>query len=331
PSGLAAADLLNRRGHNVTVFEREDRIGGLLMYGIPNMKLEKQIILRRQALMEAEGVVFRTGCNVGADVSAEELLKEYDAVVLCCGSKEPRRLNVGEDAIGNVFPAVEFLTQTTKALLKHDADPEAFQKDHRHVSARNKNVIIVGGGDTGNDCVGTCLREGCASVTQLEMMPQPPKERPASNPWPEWPVQLKTDYGQEEAIAVFGKDPRVYQTTIKEVIPDKKGNIKAVKTVKLDASLKEVEGSEEMMDCDLLLIAAGFTGCESYTAKAFGVELTNRNVVKTDAGAYASSTDKVFVAGDMHRGQSLVVWAIAEGRACAVDVDRYLMGYTNLA
>lgn len=331
PSGLAAADLLNRRGHNVTVFEREDRIGGLLMYGIPNMKLEKQIILRRQALMEAEGVVFRTGCNVGADVSAEELLKEYDAVVLCCGSKEPRRLNVGEDAIGNVFPAVEFLTQTTKALLKHDADPEAFQKDHRHVSARNKNVIIVGGGDTGNDCVGTCLREGCASVTQLEMMPQPPKERPASNPWPEWPVQLKTDYGQEEAIAVFGKDPRVYQTTIKEVIPDKKGNIKAVKTVKLDASLKEVEGSEEMMDCDLLLIAAGFTGCEAYTAKAFGVELTNRNVVKTDAGAYASSADKVFVAGDMHRGQSLVVWAIAEGRACAVDVDRYLMGYTNLA
>lgn len=329
PSGLATADALNKRGHNVTVFEREDRIGGLLMYGIPNMKLEKQIIERRRALMEAEGVVFRTGCNVGADVSAEELLAEYDAVVLCCGAKQARTLNVGEEQVGNVFPAVDFLTRQTRNLLSGNTMTEA----------KGKKVIIVGGGDTGNDCVGTCLREGCASVTQIEMMPKPPAERPASNPWPEWPVQLKTDYGQEEAIAVFGKDPRIYQTTIKEVIPNKKGLIKAVKTVKLEFERdpetgrmipREVEGSEETLACDLLLIAAGFTGCEAYTPGAFHVECGPRNTVQTSAGSYATGVEKVFTAGDMHRGQSLVVWAIAEGRACAVEVDRYLMGYTNL-
>ena len=330
PSGLAAADMLNKRGHQVTVYEREDRVGGLLMHGIPNMKLEKQIIARRQALMEAEGVVFRTSCDVGADVSAKELLSEYDAVVLCCGAKQARTLNVGEETVGNVFPAVDFLTRQTRTLLAGDP----------MIEAKGKKVIIVGGGDTGNDCVGTCLREGCASVTQIEMMPQPPAERPANNPWPEWPVKLKTDYGQEEAIAVFGSDPRIYQTTIKEVIPNKKGNIKAVRTVKLDFERDpetgrmiphEVEGSEQTLPCDLLLVAAGFTGCESYTPKAFGVECGPRNTVKTGDGQYATGVDKVFTAGDMHRGQSLVVWAIAEGRACAVEVDRYLMGYTNLA
>ncbi|MBR0364476.1 MAG: glutamate synthase, partial [Clostridia bacterium] len=271
----------------------------------------------------------RTGCNVGADVSAEELLAEYDAVVLCCGAKQARTLNVGEEQVGNVFPAVDFLTRQTRNLLSGNAMTEA----------KGKKVIIVGGGDTGNDCVGTCLREGCASVTQIEMMPKPPAERPASNPWPEWPVQLKTDYGQEEAIAVFGKDPRVYQTTIKEVIPNKKGLIKAVKTVKLEFERdpetgrlmpREVEGSEETLACDLLLIAAGFTGCEAYTPGAFHVECGPRNTVQTSAGSYATGVEKVFTAGDMHRGQSLVVWAIAEGRACAVEVDRYLMGYTNL-
>ena len=330
PSGLTTADALNKRGHNITVFEREDRVGGLLMYGIPNMKLEKQIIERRRALMEAEGVVFRTRCNVGADVPAEELIAEYDAVVLCCGAKQARTLGVGEDQVGNVFPAVDFLTRQTRTLLAGNPMTEA----------KGKKVIIVGGGDTGNDCVGTCLREGCASVTQLEMMPQPPAERPASNPWPEWPVKLKTDYGQEEAIAVFGNDPRVYQTTIKEVIPNKKGNIKAVKTVKLDFVKdeasgrmvpKEVEGSEETLPCDLLLIAAGFTGCERYTPEAFRVACGPRNTVQTEQSHYATGVDKVFTAGDMHRGQSLVVWAIAEGRACAVEVDEYLMGYTNLS
>ena len=340
PSGLAVADLLNRRGHNVTVFEREDRVGGLLMYGIPNMKLEKQIIERRRALMEAEGVVFHTNCNIGVDVSAEELQNEFDAVVLCCGAKEARRLNAGEEGVGNVFPAVQFLTATTRSLLKHEGDVSAMLADRKTPNAKDKHVIIVGGGDTGNDCVGTCLREGCASVIQLEMMPQPPVKRPADNPWPEWPNQLKTDYGQEEAICTFGKDPRIYQTTIKEVLADKKGNVKAVKTVKLSfekdpengrMNMKEVEGSEQVLDCELLLIAAGFTGCESYTADAFGVARTARNVVQTEPECYATSVDKVFTAGDMHRGQSLVVWAIAEGRACAVEVDRYLMGYTNLS
>ena len=300
------------------------------MYGIPNMKLEKQIIERRKALMEAEGVVFRTRCNVGADVSAEELLAEYDAVVLCCGAKQARTLNVGEEQVGNVFPAVDFLTRQTRTLLAGNPMTEA----------KGKKVIIVGGGDTGNDCVGTCLREGCAAVTQIEMMPKPPAERPASNPWPEWPVKLKTDYGQEEAIAVFGMDPRVYQTTIKEVVPNRKGDIKAVKTVKLEFERDpetgrmiphEVEGSEETLPCDLLLIAAGFTGCEAYTPGAFHVECGPRNTVQTSAGSYATGVEKVFTAGDMHRGQSLVVWAIAEGRSCAVEVDRYLMGYTNLA
>ena len=330
PSGLATADALNRRGHNVTVFEREDRIGGLLMYGIPNMKLEKAIIERRKALMEAEGIVFRTRCNVGTDVSAKELREEYDAVVLCCGAKQPRSLGVGEEAVGNVFPAVDFLTRQTRTLLAGNPMTEA----------KGKRVVIVGGGDTGNDCVGTCLREGCASVLQLEMMPQPPAERPADNPWPEWPVKLKTDYGQEEAIAVFGKDPRVYQTTVKEILPNKKGDIKAVKTVKLEfqkdpdtgrMTPTEVEGSEKTIPCDLLLIAAGFTGCESYTPDAFGVQCGPRNTVRTEPEHYATNVDNVFTAGDMHRGQSLVVWAIAEGRSCAVEVDAFLMGYTNLS
>lgn len=321
PSGLAAADLLNRRGHLVTVFEREDRIGGLLMYGIPNMKLEKDIIFRRQKLMEEEGLTFRTGCNVGVDVTAEALLSEFDAVILCCGAKEPRKLNVGEEGLGNVLPAVEFLTDTTKGLLSEEP----------LVTAKDKHVVIVGGGDTGNDCVGTCLREGCASVTQLEMLPEPPEERPATNPWPEWPVKKKTDYGQEEAIAVFGKDPRVYQTTIKEVISNDKGDITAVKTVKLDASFQEVPGSEEVLPCDLLLIAAGFIGCEAYTADAFSLERTERGVIKTEPEHYDTNQEGVFAAGDMHRGQSLVVWAIAEGRSAAIEVDRYLMGYTNLA
>ena len=324
PSGLAAADQLNQRGHSITVFEREDRIGGLLMYGIPNMKLEKRIVQRRVDLMAAEGVEFVTRTDVGKDKKAGELLERYDAVILCCGASNPRDLNVMGRDVKGVYFAVDFLKSTTKSLLNSNL------ADKSYVDAKGKNVVIIGGGDTGNDCVGTSIRHGCKSVIQLEMMPKAPDRRAENNPWPEWPRICKTDYGQEEAIAVFGKDPRIYQTTVTELLSDGKGNLTGVKTVKLGTDLKPVTGSEEKLPCDLLLIAAGFLGCQSYVAEAFGVELTPRTVVRTEAGKYATSVPKVFTAGDMHRGQSLVVWAIQEGRSAAREVDEYLMGYTNL-
>ena len=323
PSGLACADQLNHRGHSVTVFEREDRPGGLLMYGIPNMKLEKSIVQRRLDKMAAEGVEFRTGVDVGRTVTAQELREQYDAVVLCCGAANPRDLAVpGREADGVMF-AVDFLKETTRSLLNSNLTDGACP------SARGKHVVIVGGGDTGNDCVGTCIRHGCASVVQLEMMPKAPDVRTENNPWPEWPRVCKTDYGQEECIAVFGHDPRIYQTTVTELIPGEDGSLKAIKTVKLDGKLKPVEGTEQVMDCELLLIAAGFLGPQSYVPEAFGLELTPRSCVKTEAGGYATNVPGVFTAGDMHRGQSLVVWAIQEGRSAASEVDTFLMGYTG--
>ena len=413
PAGLAVADQLNHRGHSVTVFERSDEIGGLLMYGIPNMKLDKSVIRRRRALMEAEGVVFRTGVDVGREtltaaaanadgqkagggageksadasravtnasaealaagkgsaVTAAAILRDYDAVVLACGAKQARGLNVPsiEQAHG-IHYAVDYLTSQTKAL--HEQGEHAFGI----INAKGKHVVIVGGGDTGNDCCGTAIRQGAKSVTQIEMMPEPPVERAASNPWPEWPKVLKVDYGQQEAIRVFGHDPRVYETTVKGIETKKDGSIKAVITSKVKFENRQmvlVEGTEQKLPCDLLIIAAGFTGCESYVADAFGVALTERHVVKTEAEHYhtesavkttapaagskdgeksgaasaasgsaakagastvtAADTAKIFTAGDMHRGQSLVVWAIAEGRACASEVDAYLMGYSCLA
>lgn len=403
PAGLAVADQLNHRGHSVTVFERADEIGGLLMYGIPNMKLDKSVIRRRRALMEAEGVVFRTGVDVGREtlaaaaaaanadgrkagagageksaaaekssaVTAASILRDYDAVVLACGAKQARGLNVPfiEQAHG-IHYAVDYLTSQTKAL--HEQGEHAFGV----INAKGKHVVIVGGGDTGNDCCGTAIRQGAKSVTQIEMMPEPPVERAVSNPWPEWPKVLKVDYGQQEAIRVFGHDPRVYETTIKAIETKKDGSIKAVITSKVKFENRQmvlVEGTEQKLPCDLLIIAAGFTGCESYVADAFGVALTERHVVKTEAEHYhtesavktaaaqtaagskdgeksgavsaasgssakagastvtAADTAKIFTAGDMHRGQSLVVWAIAEGRACASEVDAYLMGYSCLA
>ena len=416
PAGLAVADQLNHRGHSVTVFERSDEIGGLLMYGIPNMKLDKSVIRRRRALMEAEGVVFRTGVDVGREtlaatavtanadgrkegagagekpaaaeksstvtnaaaetlaaakssaVTAASILRDYDAVVLACGAKQARGLNVPfiEQAHG-IHYAVDYLTSQTKAL--HEQGEHAFGV----INAKGKHVVIVGGGDTGNDCCGTAIRQGAKSVIQIEMMPEPPVERAASNPWPEWPKVLKVDYGQQEAIRVFGHDPRVYETTIKAIETKKDGSIKAVITSKVKFENRQmvlVEGTEQKLPCDLLIIAAGFTGCESYVADAFGVALTERHVVKTEAEHYhtesavkttapaagskdgeksgastesgsaakadaltatAANTAKIFTAGDMHRGQSLVVWAIAEGRACASEVDDFLMGYSCLA
>lgn len=347
PSGLAAADELNHRGHLVTVYERANRIGGLLMYGIPNMKLDKSVIYRRQKLMEAEGVEFKTGVNVGEDISAKELLDSYDAVVLACGAKEARSLaGADPNEIKGIYYAVDFLTSTTRSLLDQGLDPETgswknsdsrdvetFLKGKDFISAKGKNVVVVGGGDTGNDCIGTVIRHGCKSVTALEMMPKPPAERAESNPWPEWPKVLKTDYGHEEAIDRFGHDPRVYETTVKEFHTNKKGELKEIVTAKVrfeNRKMMLVEGSEKTIPCDLLLIAAGFTGAQKYTAAAFGVELTERNVVKTAEDAYATNVPKVFTAGDMHRGQSLVVWAVAEGRHCAHDVDEFLMGYSNM-
>ncbi len=324
PAGLACADQLSRRGHSVTVFEREDRPGGLLMYGIPNMKLEKSIVQRRLDLMTAQGVVFQTGVDIGRNLDAEELMREYDAVVLCCGASNPRDLAVpGREAAG-VWFAVDFLKQTTRSLLNSALE------DGNYPSARGKRVVIVGGGDTGNDCVGTCIRHGCASVTQLEMMPKAPEQRAENNPWPEWPRVCKTDYGQEEAIAVFGQDPRIYQSTVVEIMMDSKGMLTGVKTVKLDRSLKPVPNTEAGLECDLLLIAAGFLGAQTYVPEAFGVELTPRSCVKTQNTGYATNVPKVFAAGDMRRGQSLVVWAIQEGRAAAREVDAYLMAYTNI-
>lgn len=333
PAGLAAADQLNKRGHLVTVFEREDRVGGLLMYGIPNMKLDKGIIERKIKLMEAEGIIFVTNTNIGADNKSNKLLKEYDRVILACGASNPRDIKVpGREGKGIYF-AVDFLKATTKSLLNSEL------KDGQFISAQNKRVLVIGGGDTGNDCVATAVRHGCRKVTQLEMMPKPSEKRGENNPWPEWPKILKTDYGQEEAIAVFGNDPRIYQTTVKEFILDKEGRVKKARLVKLEAQKEEntgrvrmvpIEGSEYEIEVDFVLIAAGFLGAQEYVTKTFGVKLTERSVVMTKAERYETNIPNVFAAGDMRRGQSLVVWAIKEGREAAKEVDKSLMGYSNL-
>ena len=333
PSGLAAADMLNKRGHSVTVYERHDRIGGLLMYGIPNMKLEKTIVERKIRVMEEEGVTFVTNADVGKDIKPAKLLKEYDRVILACGASNPRDINApGRDAKGIYF-AVDFLSANTKSLLDSNF------ADGKYVDTRGKNVVIIGGGDTGNDCVGTAIRHGCKSVTQIEMMPKSPDTRAENNPWPEWPRVCKTDYGQEEAIALFGHDPRIYETTVKEFLKDKNGNLNAVKIIKLKGEknletgrmeIKEIPGSEQILEADIVLIAAGFLGSQKYVTDAFKVELNPRTNVKTEPGKYQTSAERVFVTGDMHRGQSLVVWAIREGREAAREVDESLERYTNM-
>lgn len=333
PSGLAAADQLNHRGHYVTVFERNDRIGGLLRYGIPNMKLEKQVIDRRVDIMKAEGVAFMTNTNVGIDIKPARILREYDAVILACGASNPRDIKVPGRESKGIYFAVDYLTKVTKSLLNSGI------QDGKIPVVKDKKVMVIGGGDTGNDCVGTTIRLGAASVIQLEMMPKAPDTRADDNPWPEWPKICKTDYGQEESIAVFGHDPRVYQTTVKEFIADEKGNVCKAVLVKLEfktdtdtgqMNMCEVPGSEYIEDVDLVLIAAGFLGSQAYVTRAFGVDVDGRTNVATVPGEYKTSKEKIFVAGDMHRGQSLVVWAIREGRDVSKAVDKYLMGYTNL-
>ena len=291
------------------------------MYGIPNMKLEKQFIQRRVSLMEAEGVQFVTGVDVGKDKSAQELLQEFDAVILCTGAKEPRDLKVpGREAKGVHF-AVDFLSATTRSLL------DSKLKDGNYISAAGKDVVIVGGGDTGNDCVGTCIRQGCKSVTQLEIMCKAPGARTAKNPWPEWPRVCKTDYGQEEAIAIFGRDPRIYETTVSHLLRDAEGHLTGVETVLLGPDRKPLTGTEKLLPCQLLLIAVGFLGPQDYVPEAFGLTRTPCSTVQTAEGGYSTNIPGVFTAGDMRRGQSLVVWAIREGREAAWEVDRYLMGH----
>ena len=341
PSGLATAQLLNMRGHSVTVYERSDRPGGLLRYGIPNMKLDKRVLDRRINLLKDAGVEFKCSVNVGKDISAKDILKEYDRVVLCCGASNPRDIKApGRDAKGIYF-AVDFLKEVSKRLMDENYDSEALVKaeDFSFGSLKGKSVVVIGGGDTGNDCVGTAVRLYADSVTQLEMMPKPSEERLPSNPWPEWPRILKTDYGQMDAIKAFGKDPRIFETTVKEFIKDKKGNLTELKLVKLTPKkdektgrmiMAEVEGSEYTLKADLVLIAAGFLGSESYITTAFGVECNERTNVSTKPGEYLTTKERVFTAGDIHRGQSLVVWAISEGRKAAAAVDESLMGYTNL-
>lgn len=334
PAGLAAADQLNKRGHSVTVFERSDRPGGLLMYGIPNMKLEKWVIERKIHLMKEEGVSFVLNADVGRNYKGNKILQKFDRVILACGASNPRDIQApGRDALGISF-AVDYLKMVTKSLLDSNLE------DGNFISAKDKHVVVIGGGDTGNDCVGTAIRQGCASVTQLEMMPKLPDKRTEDNTWPEWARVCKTDYGQEEAIAVFGRDPRVYETTVKEFVKDAEGKICRIITIKLkqefDAEtgrkvMKPVEGSEQEIPADLVLIAAGFLGAQGYAADAFGAEMNERTNVATEKGSYQTSTDRVFAAGDMRRGQSLVVWAIREGREAAREVDKSLMGYTNLA
>ena len=328
PAGLACADRLNKRGHNVTVFEKNDRAGGLLMYGIPNMKLEKEIVQRRIDIMTEEGIKFEF--NIDGAKNAKKILKDFDAVVLCCGAEKPRDIDAEKRKnTEGIYFAVDFLTGVTKSLL------ESKFWDKKYIDTKDKNVVIAGGGDTGNDCVGTAVRHGCKSVVQLEIMSEPPRKRLESNPWPEWAFVKRTDYGQEEATAVFGKDPRIYNTTVKEIIKDENNKIKAVKTVRVklgkNRRITEIADSEQIIECDILIIAAGFVGCDVNIAKSYGVEVTERQNVKTSDNSFRTNVEKVFTAGDMHRGQSLVVWAIREGRDCAREVDEFLMGYSNMS
>lgn len=335
PAGLAVADMLNQRGHTVTVYERDDRIGGLLMYGIPNMKLPKEIVERRQRLMEQEGVTFKTNVDIGNDISGSDLMKDHDAVVLCCGARKPRPLSIAvPETAENCMDAVDFLTDVTKDLLAERLTAEGKRKkDALSPDIRKKHVVIVGGGDTANDCVGTAMRLGASSVVQLIRRPAPPEKRGPDNPWPDYPNVLVTGYGQQEAEAVFGHDPRMFSTMPADVVLDENGQIEKLvitDTVIKNGRVQAKKGTEREIPCDLLIAATGFSGCEPYVPESFGVEPGKRGTLNGGELGKFQAAEGLFTAGDMRRGSSLVVWAIAEGRACASEVDRYLMGYTEL-
>ena len=332
PAGLSAAAQLNKAGHGVTVFERADRPGGLLMYGIPNMKLDKrEVLLRRLQLLEQEGVKFICNANVGDNVEPQIFLKEFDATVLCTGATQPRDLPLEGRNLKGVHFAMEFLTANTKALLNGGTE-------HAPIQARGKDVVVIGGGDTGTDCVGTAMRQGCRSLLQIEILPKPPLDRAADNPWPEWPKVYKLDYGQEEAAAKFGADPRVYLTTVKRFIGDAHGAVKQLVTVQVTWEKnekgqfipREVPGTEQTRPAQLVLMAMGFLGPEQPLLKELGVEVDGRSNIKAEHEKFRTNLPQIFAGGDCRRGQSLVVWAINEGRGAARECDRFLMGSTDL-
>jgi len=332
PAGLSAAAQLNKAGHWVTVYERSDRPGGLLMYGIPNMKLEKEkVVLRRLNILEQEGVKFVCNTEIGKDLAAEHLLQEFDAIVLCTGATKPRDLSIEGRELKGINFAMEFLTANTKAVLNGKSGED-------FISAQGKDVVIIGGGDTGTDCVGTSIRHGCNSVIQLEIMPKPPSTRAKDNPWPEWPKVYKMDYGQEEASAKFGDDPRAYITTATKIEGDENGQVKAVHTVQVQWERndkgqfipKQVAGTERVIPAQLVLLAMGFLGPEQPLLDSISVERDPRSNVKAAHEQYTTSLPRVFAAGDCRRGQSLIVWAINEGRGAARECDRFLMGDTDL-
>jgi glutamate synthase (NADPH) small chain len=331
PAGLSAAAQLNRAGHTVTVLERADRVGGLLMYGIPNMKLDKGIVQRRLRVMEQEGVTFVTNTAAGKDYPAARLLADFDAIVLCTGATQPRDLPTEGRQLKGIHFAVDFLTANTKAVIDGHPGPD-------YHSAEGKDVIVIGGGDTGTDCVGTSLRQGCKSIAQLEILPRPPLERPPDNPWPEWPKIWRQDYGQEEAQALFGSDPRTYLTTARKFIGHEQGHLTGVQTVQVEWKKNEkgqfiprdVPGTDQVRPAQMVLLAMGFLGPEQALLTQLGVERDARSNVKAEFGKYSTNLKGVFAAGDCRRGQSLVVWAFNEGRGAARECDRYLMGRTDL-
>jgi glutamate synthase (NADPH/NADH) small chain len=331
PAGLACAAQLNRAGHWVTVFERADRIGGLLMYGIPNMKLDKRLVQRRVDLMAAEGVRFVTRTEVGKDYPAERLRSEFDAIVLCGGATKPRDLPVEGRQLKGIHFAMEFLHANTKSLL------DSSHKDGSYLSAHGKDVLVLGGGDTGTDCVGTSMRHGCKSLVQLEILPRPPETRAPDNPWPQWPKTYRLDYGQEEAAALFGKDPREYLVQTRRFIGDADGHVRELHTFQIEwvkeggrFTFREVPGTEHIYPAQLVLLALGFLGPENQVLDQLGVEKDQRSNARAEHESFATSVSGIFAAGDMRRGQSLVVWAINEGRGAARECDRYLMGATEL-
>jgi glutamate synthase (NADPH/NADH) small chain len=331
PAGLAAAVQLNRAGHMVTVFERGDRPGGLLMYGIPNMKLDKDVVTRRLDLMEAEGIKFRCNSHVGENVDPRQLLSEFDAMVICTGATQGRDLPVDGRNLGGVHFAMEYLTASTRAVLGGDPSQSP-------IFAAGRHVVVIGGGDTGTDCVGTAMRQGCGSLTQIEILPRPPLDRADNNPWPEWPKVYTLDYAQEEAAAKFGEDPRVYITTVKKLNGDATGRVQSLTTVQISwrkdstgrLTPAEVSGSEKEIPADMVLLAMGFTGPERPLLEALGLQTDTRSNILAEHGRFATNVRGVFTAGDCRRGQSLIVWAINEGRGAARECDRYLMGNTDL-